>query len=48
MKIYSYKLSVDNGGVPFVENNIFSLSICKPKIRKYCNIGDIIGISGKI
>lgn len=47
-RLYSYLLTTDNGGAPCVEKNLFSLAICKPKIRRYSTVGDIIvGISGK-
>ena len=46
MTIYSYKLTTDNGSAPCIKNNLLSLAICKPKIRKNANINDyIIGIS---
>ena len=46
--IYSYKIATDNGSAPCIMNNILSLTICKPKIRKKCKIGDyIVGLSSK-
>lgn len=46
MTIYSYKLTTDNGSAPCIQNNLLSLAICKPKIRKTANINDyIVGIS---
>ena len=46
MTIYSYKLTTDNGSAPCIQNNLLSLVICKPKIRKTAQINDyIIGIS---
>lgn len=33
-KIYFYKLTTDNGGAPCVQNDLLSLAICKPKIRR--------------
>lgn len=40
--IYSYLLVTDNGSAPCIQENILSLAICKPKIRKTANIGDYI------
>jgi len=40
--IYSYLLVSDNGSAPCIQENILSLAICKPKIRKTANIGDYI------
>ena len=46
MTIYSYKLTSDNGSAPCIQNNLLSLAICKPKIRKTANVNDyLIGIS---
>jgi Nucleotide modification associated domain 2 len=33
-KIYFYKLTTDNGGAPCVQNDLLSLAICKPMMRK--------------
>jgi hypothetical protein len=45
---YSYILAVDNGGAPNVEDGIFTLAICKPRIRKYIRIGNyLVGIGGE-
>jgi len=41
-KIYYYKLTVDDGGAPCVQNGLLSLAICKPMIRKTAGIGDLI------
>ena len=41
-KIYFYKLIVDDGGAPCVENGLLSLSICKPMIRLTAEDGNII------
>jgi hypothetical protein len=39
---------VDNGGAPCVWNNLLSLAICKPKIRKTAEKGSVIfGFGGK-
>jgi hypothetical protein len=47
MKIYYYKLVADNGGAPCVKNNILSLAICKPNIRKKASVGDLVfGFAG--
>ena len=40
--IYSYLLVTDNGSAPCIQQNILSLAICKPRIRKVANIGDYI------
>ncbi|MGD1089835.1 MAG: hypothetical protein ABR955_14105 [Verrucomicrobiota bacterium] len=32
-KFYFYKLTVDDGGAPCVENGLLSLAICKPMLR---------------
>jgi hypothetical protein len=32
-KFYFYKLTVDDGGAPCVENDLLTLAICKPMIR---------------
>lgn len=34
MRMYVYKLTVDNGGAPCVSKGLLSLAICKPMIRK--------------
>ena len=45
MNLYTYRLTVDSGDAPNPFGNICSLAICKPKIRKTCNIGDwIVGL----
>lgn len=41
-KIYFYKLTVDDGGAPCVENGLLSLSICKPMLRRTAERGDIV------
>jgi hypothetical protein len=46
--IYVYKIVVDNGGAPCVRNNLLSLALCKPKIRKTAEKGSVIfGFGGK-
>lgn len=46
--IFAYKMTVDNGGAPCIDQKILSLSICKPKIRQAAKEGDwIIGFGGK-
>ena len=40
--LYTYKVTIDNGSAPCTSNNVLSLAICKPKIRKNAKIGDII------
>lgn len=42
MKIYLYKLTVDDGGAPCVQDGVLSLAICKPMIRGTASIGDLI------
>ena len=42
MTIFSYKITYDTGAAPCIQNNLFSLAICKPKIRKCAKIGDYI------
>ena len=41
-KIYYYKLTVDDGGAPCVEKGLLSLAICKPKLRRTAEEGDIL------
>ena len=46
--IYVYKVVADIGGAPSVSNNLLSLAICKPKIRKTAGKGSFIfGFGGK-
>ena len=46
--IYVYKIVVDSGGAPCVWNNILSLAICKPKVRKNAAKGSFVfGFGGK-
>jgi hypothetical protein len=46
--IYVYKIVVDSGGAPCVSNNVLSLAICKPKIRKTAGKGSVVlGFGGK-
>jgi hypothetical protein len=46
--IYVYKVVADIGGAPCVSNNLLSLAICKPKIRKTAGKGSFIfGFGGK-
>ena len=42
IKIYFYKMIVDNGGAPCVQDGLLSLAICKPQIRSTINVGDFI------
>ena len=42
MQIFSYILAFDTGVAPCIDNNIFTLGICKPTIRRCANIGDYI------
>jgi hypothetical protein len=41
-KIYFYKLTVDDGGAPCVEEDLLSLAICKPMIRRTAAKDDIV------
>lgn len=46
--IYVYKVVADIGGAPCVWNNVLSLAICKPMIRKTACKGSLIfGFGGK-
>ncbi len=42
MRIYFYKLTVDDGGAPCVQDDVLSLAICKPMIRSTAEPGDLI------
>jgi hypothetical protein len=45
---YLYKLTVDNGGAPCVQDGLLSLAICKPMIRSTARINDwLFGFAGK-
>jgi len=47
-RIFLYKMTVDNGGAPCVQDNLLSLAICKPAIRRTAKTGDwLLGIGGK-
>ena len=41
-RIYVYKLTVDNGGAPCVQDGLLTLAICKPMIRRMAVTGDLI------
>lgn len=41
-KFYIYKCVVDDGGAPCVDNDLYSLTICKPFIRTTADVGDWI------
>jgi hypothetical protein len=46
--IYVYKIVSDSGGAPCVWNNLLSLALCKPKIRKTAAKGSFVfGFGGK-
>lgn len=48
MRIWRYVLSTDNGMAPCVEEDMLSLSCCKPMIRKYAKPGEwVIGFVPK-
>ena len=40
--LYSYLVTTDNGSAPCVSDNLLSLAICKPTIRRCAQINDII------
>jgi len=41
-RFYYYKLTVDDGGAPCVQNRMLSLAICKPMIRSTAKPNDLI------
>ena len=41
-RVYVYKIVVDSGGAPCVEDDMLSLAICKPMIRRTARPGDLI------
>lgn len=41
-KVYFYKLTVDDGGAPCVQDGVLSLAICKPMIRSTADVGNLI------
>ena len=41
-RFYIYNCVVDDGGAPCVDHGLFSLCICKPRIRSTARKGDII------
>ena len=43
--IWSYVVAYDEGSAPCVDNNLLTLCICKPLIRRRANIGDWIILS---
>lgn len=48
-KIYFYKMIVDNGGAPCVQDGLLSLAICKPQIRSTIDIDNfIIGFGSNV
>ncbi len=48
MSIYYYKLTNDDGGAPCVHDGLWSLGICKPRIRVAAGRWDLIfGFGGK-
>lgn len=47
-KVFYYKLTVDNGGAPCVQDRLLTLAICKPTIRRCAQRGDwVVGFGGK-
>lgn len=48
MRIFVYKMTHDDGAAPCVQDDLLTLAICKPTIRKKAEQGDyIVGIGGK-
>ncbi|MDP2646540.1 MAG: hypothetical protein Q8P24_16495 [Desulfobacterales bacterium] len=44
---FVYKMTTDNGGAPCVQDNLLTLAICKPVIRRVAKVGDwIFGFGG--
>jgi hypothetical protein len=41
-RFYVYKMTVDNGGAPCIQQGVLSLAICKPRIRKTAKKGDVV------
>ena len=41
-RLYIYKVRVDDGGAPCVDESLWSLAICKPAIRRTAQVGDVI------
>ena len=46
--IWSYVVAYDEGSAPCIDNNLLTLCICKPLIRRSANIGDwLVGFTKK-
>src|SRR5687767_15829439 len=41
-RMYVYKCVVDDGGAPCVDDDLLSLTICKPYIRSSAEKGDLV------
>lgn len=41
-RVYVYKCVVDDGGAPCIDNDVLTLTICKPYIRSTAKKGDLI------
>jgi hypothetical protein len=41
-KFYFYKLTVDDGAAPCVQDGLLTLAICKPMIRSSADVGDYV------
>jgi hypothetical protein len=41
-KFYLYKMTVDDGGAPCIQNGLLTLAICKPTIRRVAPEGSVI------
>ena len=48
MSLYTYRITIDSGDAPNPYGGICSLAICKPDIRRTCQVGDwVVGIVAK-
>ncbi len=41
-KFYFYKMTVDDGGAPCVQDGLLTLAICKPTVRRVAPEGSVI------
>jgi hypothetical protein len=41
-KFYLYKMTVDDGGAPCVQDGMLTLAICKPTIRRVAPVGSVV------
>ena len=42
LRLFTYKVAYDKGSAPNPFYNVCTLAICKPRIRAYAKVGDII------